>query len=110
MTVVNRDPRRLRRLVQLQQPGQECDHDQGLQNTHEHETRIALVVGALEWVRTLVTIAAVRFSAGIPALRMVLILGTVAVLTLLPALVFRHRRLRGFYRLPGAGRNADRKE
>jgi len=75
-----------------------------------HVSRIALVIGALEWLRTLVMIAAVRFSAGIPAWRMVLILGTVAVLTLLATLVFRNRRLRGFYRLPGAGSTANRME
>lgn len=69
--------------------------------------RIALVVGALEWVRTLVMIAAIRFSAGIPAWRMILILGTVAVLTLLAALVFQHRRLRAFYRLSGGDRKSD---
>jgi hypothetical protein len=68
-----------------------------------HVTRIALVMGALEWLRTLVMIAAVRFSAGIPASRMILILGTVAGLTLLVALVFQHRRLRAFYRLSGVG-------
>jgi len=75
-----------------------------------HLARIALMIGALEWLRTLMMIAAIRFSAGIPAWRMILILGTVAVLTLLAALVSQHRRLRGFYRLPGAGRNANRME
>lgn len=68
-----------------------------------HLVRVALVIGALEWLRTLAMIAAIRFSAGIPASRMMLILGTVAVLTLLAALVFRHRRFRAFYRLSGGG-------
>ena len=72
-----------------------------------HLARIALVVGALEWVRTLVMIAAIRFSAGIPAGRMMLILGTVGGLTLLAALVFQHPRLRAFYRLSSGGRNGD---
>ena len=59
----------------------------------------ALVLGALEWVRTLVTIAGVRAAAGQPATRMAIILGTVALVTLASALVFRHRRVAGFYRL-----------
>ena len=71
-----------------------------------HVTRIALVIGALEWLRTLVMIAAVRFSAGIPASRMILILGTVAILTLLAALVFQNGRLRAFYRLSGGKEKA----
>ena len=64
-----------------------------------HVARAALVVGALEWMRTVIVIASVRISAGIPAGRMILILATVAVLTLASILVFRHPALRRFYRL-----------
>jgi hypothetical protein len=64
-----------------------------------HVARAALAVGALEWVRTVVAIAAVRISAGVPAGRMILILATVALLTLAAILVFRHPALRSFYRL-----------
>lgn len=59
-----------------------------------------LLVGALEWLRTLSALAAMRISGGQPWLRMAAILGTVAVLTGLAALVFRSRRLRTRYRLP----------
>lgn len=59
----------------------------------------ALVLGAVEWTRTLLFIASVRLAAGQPATRMAIILGAVALLTLVSALVFRHRRVAGFYRL-----------
>jgi hypothetical protein len=64
-----------------------------------HVVRGALVLGTLEWLRTVVAIAAVRISAGVPAGRMILILVTVALLTLAAILVFRHPALRRFYRL-----------
>jgi hypothetical protein len=61
--------------------------------------QVALVAGCLEWMRTLVSVAAVRLSIGQPYLRMALILGAVAAFTLLAAAVFQHRRLRTRYRL-----------
>jgi hypothetical protein len=64
-----------------------------------HLARAALVVGTLEWMRTMIVIAAVRISAGVPAGRMILILVTVAFLTLAAILVFRHPALRRFYGL-----------
>jgi hypothetical protein len=57
----------------------------------------ALLLGAVEWVRTLVRLAAWRAQEGQPALRLVLILGSVALLTGLSALVFRGARLRSWY-------------
>ncbi len=59
----------------------------------------ALVLGAVEWIRTLVTIAGMRAAAGQPATRMAIILAAVALVTLASALVFRHRRVAAFYRL-----------
>jgi len=64
-----------------------------------HLVRGALVLGALEWLRTVVAVAAIRISAGVPAGRMILILLTVTLLTLAAILVFRHPALRRFYRL-----------
>lgn len=61
--------------------------------------QVALVVGGLEWIRTLVEVAAARVSIGQPYLRLALILGAVAAFTLLAAAVFQHRRLRARYRL-----------
>ena len=48
-----------------------------------------LVLGALEWVRTLVTFAGQRMEAGRPWGRLAVILGAVAALTALSALAVR---------------------
>lgn len=63
--------------------------------------QIVLVVAAAEWVRTLWGFAAVRRAQGLPWTRMALILGAVALFTLLSALVFRSRGLRDRYGLNG---------
>lgn len=62
--------------------------------------QVALVIGAVEWVRTLAMLLAARMAMGQPHLRMTLILGVVALLTLASALVFRSQALRSRYRLP----------
>lgn len=59
----------------------------------------ALVVGTVEWIRTLVALAAARAAAGQPYTRLALILGAVAALTLASALVFRSPALRRRFRL-----------
>lgn len=61
--------------------------------------QVALVIGALEWLRTLAEFAAVRISMGQPVLRLVAILVAVALFTAASALVFRNARLRARYRL-----------
>jgi len=66
-----------------------------------HAVRIALVLGALEWVRTLVRLASIRQEIGAPAGRLVLILGSVAAATALSTLVFRAARVRAWFRLSG---------
>ena len=53
----------------------------------------ALVLGALEWLRTLTVLAMQRQHAGIPWLRMAVILGVVAALALLAAWLFQTPRL-----------------
>ncbi len=58
-----------------------------------------LVLGSLEWLRTLFFLARARFDAGQPAVRMIVILGAVAAFTLLSALVFQTRTLRRLYGL-----------
>ncbi|MCP4549158.1 MAG: hypothetical protein GY835_22115 [bacterium] len=58
----------------------------------------ALVLGFLEWLRTLFYLANARFDAGQPV-RMIVILGAVAAFTLLSALVFQTRTLRRLYGL-----------
>jgi len=57
----------------------------------------ALLLGAAEWVRTLFRLVAARTQSGEPVLRLLLILGGVALLTALSALVFRAARLQRWY-------------
>ena len=51
--------------------------------------QVVLVVGFLEWVRTLMVLISVRRAAGESWTRMAIILGTVAMITLASALIFR---------------------
>jgi len=65
--------------------------------------QIALVLGGAEWMRTAIILIRERSAADAPYLRLALILGSVALCTLLCALVFRSRRLRARYRLDAQG-------
>jgi hypothetical protein len=58
---------------------------------------IALLLGAIEWVRTLAAIAATRMRSGEPWVRLVVILGGVAVVTALSSLIFRTAAVRRWY-------------
>lgn len=60
-------------------------------------TQLILVLGAVEWLRTLVTFAQIRIEFGMPWIRMAVILGVVALLTALSSLVFRNKALRKRY-------------
>ncbi|HKL52600.1 MAG TPA: hypothetical protein VJ902_01465 [Wenzhouxiangellaceae bacterium] len=57
-----------------------------------------LIVGALEWLRTLYMLAAMRIGFDQPWGRLALIIGAVALLTALSGLVFNSRSLRVRYR------------
>jgi hypothetical protein len=59
----------------------------------------ALMLGSIEWLRTLATLVAARMAMGQPYARLSLILGAVAVATFAAALVFRARALRERYNL-----------
>lgn len=61
--------------------------------------RACLLAGAAEWVWTVFTLAHQRVALGQPWMRLVVILGAVALLTAASALVFRNARLRTRYRL-----------
>lgn len=63
--------------------------------------QVVLTLGALEWGRTLVTLAMARGEQGEPYLRMVLILGAVALVTQGSALLFETDRLRRWYGTDG---------
>jgi uncharacterized membrane protein YgaE (UPF0421/DUF939 family) len=65
--------------------------------------QVALLAGAVEWLRTAAALIAIRQSLGQPYTRLALILGGVALATVLCALLFRWRPVRERFRLPGAG-------
>ena len=59
----------------------------------------ALVLGALEWVHTLLRLMNIRAQFGVPGTRMAIILGLVAAVTLASALLFQTKRLGRVYGL-----------
>ena len=61
--------------------------------------QVALVLGAILWVHTLYDMAQLRIAFGQPSTRLVIILGTVAAVTLCSALLFQTRDLKKIYRL-----------
>jgi len=61
--------------------------------------QVVLVLGALEWVRTLLELHQVRVALGQPYGRMLVILGLVAAVTACSALVFQSKALKGVYGL-----------
>ena len=61
--------------------------------------QVALVLGALEWVRTLLELAEMRAVLGQPFTRMSVILGVVAAVTLCSALLFQTPAMKRIYRL-----------
>lgn len=63
----------------------------------------ALVLGAVEWLRTLYGLAQWRAAQGEPVVRMMVILGSVAAVTLCSALLFQSKGLQKIYRLGGSG-------
>ncbi|MGB5622387.1 MAG: hypothetical protein WBN65_07835 [Gammaproteobacteria bacterium] len=61
--------------------------------------QFALVFGVFEWLRTGMILAAERVHAGVPYQRMLWILGAVAAVTLISALLFQTRTLGNIYGL-----------
>ena len=59
--------------------------------------QLILLLGSLEWIRTLVSVAQFRIGADMPWTRMAVILGAVALFTALSCLVFRSKALRERY-------------
>ncbi|MGA7615130.1 MAG: hypothetical protein WBX15_08105 [Thermoanaerobaculia bacterium] len=59
--------------------------------------QLALILGAAEWIHTLLSIYAIRSTLGAPWIRMAAILGGVALFTALSGLVFSNRKLRARY-------------
>jgi hypothetical protein len=63
--------------------------------------QVVLAVGAIEWVLTAYTLAQVRMQHGDPYLRLVIILGSVALLTAVAAALFQHPTLRAWFGFGG---------
>ena len=61
----------------------------------------ALVLGSVEWLRTLYHLVQWRSSQGEPVTRMIVILGCVAAVTFCSALLFQSKALQRIYRLDG---------
>ena len=59
--------------------------------------QLALLLGAIEWVYTLVSLAQMRMQFGSPWIRMAAILGAVALFTACSGLVFKSKALRKRY-------------
>ena len=59
--------------------------------------QLVLLLGAIEWLRTLYSVAQIRIEFGMPWVRMAVILGAVALFTALSGLVFRSKGLRKRY-------------
>ena len=59
--------------------------------------QVALVLGAVEWLRTLMIVAQMRMEFGMPWTRMAIIMGAVAMFTAFSSLVFRGKALRKRY-------------
>jgi len=64
--------------------------------------QVALILGAIEWLRTLFDLVQMRVAMGEPFVRMAVILGIVAAVTLGSALLFQVATLRRIY---GVGRD-----
>ena len=61
-----------------------------------------LILGALEWLRSLYYFAAMRIAWDQPWTRLAIILGTVALFTALSGLVFKSRAIQARYRIEGS--------
>ena len=70
--------------------------------------QVVLVLGALEWIRTLYELVQVRAALGQPFIRMTLILGVVVAVSFCSALLFQSPALKRIYRLDfGANQQQD---
>jgi hypothetical protein len=65
--------------------------------------QVVLVLGTLEWLRTMYEIAQIRALHGQPFGRMLVILGIVAAVTLCSALLFQSKTLKTVYGIEKAG-------
>lgn len=65
--------------------------------------QVILLAASVEWLLTAAVLAQARMAHGAPYVRLVLILGAVAVFTALAALALQASRLKGWFRLGPSG-------
>jgi hypothetical protein len=63
--------------------------------------QVVLALGAIEWILTAYTLAQVRLQHGDPYVRLVVILGGVALLTAVAATLFQHPSMRARFNFGG---------
>jgi hypothetical protein len=61
--------------------------------------QVVLVLGAIEWAHTLYELVQLRLAQGMPATRIVIILGAVIVLTAASVLLFETQTMKRIYKL-----------
>lgn len=61
--------------------------------------QIALIAGSVEWLRSMFVFIEIRQQFGMPYARLAIILGAVAAVTALSALVFQSRPMKKLYKL-----------
>ena len=59
--------------------------------------QLLLLAGSLEWLRSLYFLTAMRIARDQPWTRLAIILGAVALFTVLSGLVFQQRKLKAYY-------------
>jgi hypothetical protein len=59
--------------------------------------QLELILGGIEWIRTTIRLVKIRQDHNLPWERLAIILGSVAVFTILSALVFSMKKLRARY-------------
>lgn len=64
-----------------------------------------LILGSLEWIRIIFVYSAQRSYYGEPWIRLAVILGAVAVFTLLSSLCFRNKTIKGIYKIEKGRKN-----
>ena len=62
-------------------------------------TQIILIIGSLEWIRSMFIYINQRQAIGEPYIRLVIIIGIIALFTGLSALVFKNKSLKKLYKL-----------
>ena len=61
--------------------------------------QVALVLAAIEWLRSMMALVAVRQAMGAPFLRLAIVLGAVSLVSALCALIVQTRRQKTHFRL-----------